>query len=82
MASLVASGVRLLARRNAGLRNSLEQLRSARVALAARPGCEQRMLHCSARIALVNAPQVNQRRRRGRRRARRRASALESSPTE
>ncbi|XP_032687377.1 acyl carrier protein, mitochondrial isoform X1 [Odontomachus brunneus] len=57
MASLVASGVRLLARRNAGLRNSLDRLRSARVTLATLPGCEQRMLHCATQIALVNASQ-------------------------
>ncbi|XP_011149866.1 acyl carrier protein, mitochondrial isoform X2 [Harpegnathos saltator] len=58
MASLVASGVRLLARRNAGFRNSLNRLCSVRVTLAVRPECEQRMLHCAARITLVNAPQV------------------------
>ncbi|XP_011149865.1 acyl carrier protein, mitochondrial isoform X1 [Harpegnathos saltator] len=57
MASLVASGVRLLARRNAGFRNSLNRLCSVRVTLAVRPECEQRMLHCAARITLVNAPQ-------------------------
>ncbi|XP_014489344.1 PREDICTED: acyl carrier protein, mitochondrial isoform X3 [Dinoponera quadriceps] len=57
MASLVASGVRLLARRNTGLRKSFDRLRYARVTLATRPGCgEERMLHCAARIAKV--PQV------------------------
>ncbi|XP_014489328.1 PREDICTED: acyl carrier protein, mitochondrial isoform X1 [Dinoponera quadriceps] len=54
MASLVASGVRLLARRNTGLRKSFDRLRYARVTLATRPGCgEERMLHCAARIAKV-----------------------------